>query len=62
MNAFKDSQSLRAKKIENALDQKNEAVNLIESIRFSHLSGYEYRTIRDALESMASLLEDDLYL
>ena len=44
------------------LNQKNEAVNLIDSIRFSHLSGYEYRTIRDALEAMASLLEDDLYL
>lgn len=58
----KDSQVIRIRDIENALNQKNEAVNLIDSIRFSHLSGYEYRTIRDALEAMASLLEDDLYL
>lgn len=47
-------------KIENALLTKREAVCLIDQIRFERLSGNEYRILRDALENMSIILEDDL--
>lgn len=50
----------KTNEIQDALTLKNNAVNLIERIRFSQLSNYEYRSIRDALESMAILLECEL--